>query len=65
MSNAITNLQAAMQKAMVGRPSVGGFPYLAEVLRSAGIKTNEWTQPSCQSLYITKDGPVVMQGHLW
>lgn len=62
MSKAIDNLQAAMQKAMAGRPAVGGFPYLAETLRAAGVKINEWNLPSCQSLYITDNGPVVMQG---
>lgn len=62
MSKAIENLQAAIQKAVDGRPAVGGFPYLAETLRAAGVKTNEWTLPSCQSLYITDCGPVIMQG---
>lgn len=62
MSKAIENLQAAMQKAMAGRPVVGGFPYLAETLRAAGVKINEWALPSCQSLYFTDHGPVIMQG---
>ncbi|WP_455425704.1 DUF1398 domain-containing protein [Dryocola sp. LX212] len=61
MSKAIDNLQAAMLKAMTERPTVGGFPYLAETLRAAGVKVNEWTLPSCQSLYLTDAGPVVMQ----
>lgn len=62
MSKAIENLQTAMLKAMTERPTVGGFPYLAETLRAAGVKVNEWTLPSCQSLYLTDAGPVVMQG---
>jgi uncharacterized protein YbcV (DUF1398 family) len=37
MSIAIENLNSAMQRAMAGRPKVGGFPYLAEVLRQAGV----------------------------
>jgi uncharacterized protein YbcV (DUF1398 family) len=37
MSNAIGNLQAVQQRAMAGRPKVGGFPYLAETLRRAGV----------------------------
>jgi len=41
---------------------VGGFPYLAEVLRRAGVTLNIWSLPSCQSLYLTKEGPVVVQG---
>jgi len=62
MSNAISNLQAAQQRAMAGRPKVGGFPYLAETLRSAGVSRNLWFLPACQSLYLTREGPVVVQG---
>lgn len=62
MSNAIDNLQAALQRAMAGRPLVGGFPYLAETLRQAGVTRNVWTLPAAQSIYLTNDGPVVMQG---
>ncbi len=32
MSKAIDNLHSAQQRAMAGRPKVGGFPYLAETL---------------------------------
>lgn len=35
MSNAIDNLQAALQRALAAKPKVGGFPYLAETLRHA------------------------------
>src|SRR5262245_43758930 len=59
--NAIANLQAAMQRAMTGRPQVGGFPYLAETLRQAGVARNIWTLPACQSIYYTTNGPVVVQ----
>lgn len=62
MSKAIETLQAAQERAMGGRPKVGGFPYLAETLRRAGVKRNLWNLPSCQSLYLTNEGPVVMQG---
>jgi uncharacterized protein YbcV (DUF1398 family) len=62
MSRAIENLNAAQQYAMKIRPKVGGFPYLAEVLRAAGVKRNIWSLPSCQSLYLTELGPVVIQG---
>jgi len=53
---------AAMKAAEAGRPRVGGFPYLAEVLRKAGVTRNVWSLPSCQSLFLTKEGPVVIQG---
>lgn len=59
MSEAIDNVAAAQQKAMKIRPKVGGFPYLAEVLRQAGVTKNIWTLPSCQSVYHTKLGDVV------
>lgn len=62
MSKAIETLQAAQQKAMAIRPKVGGFPYLAETLKQAGVTSNRWTLPACQSVYLTNDGPVIMQG---
>ena len=62
MSKAIENLKAAQERAMAGRPKVGGFPYLAETLRRAGVTRNLWYLPACQSLYLTGDGPVVTLG---
>ncbi|MGA7219618.1 MAG: DUF1398 family protein [Candidatus Sulfotelmatobacter sp.] len=47
---------------MDGRPKVGGFPYLAETLRRAGVTRNLWYLPACQSLYLTKYGHVVTLG---
>jgi uncharacterized protein YbcV (DUF1398 family) len=62
MSKAIDNLNRALEHAAEIRPKVGGFPYLAETLRRAGVTRNIWTLPACQSFYMTKDGPVVIQG---
>lgn len=62
MSKAIDNLNKAMQRAAAIRPKVGGFPYLAESLRQAGVTHNIWSLPACQSLFMTAKGPVVMQG---
>ena len=62
MSKAIENLQAAQQRARAIRPKVGGFPYLAETLRRAGVTRNFWFLPACQSLFLTGEGPVAMQG---
>jgi uncharacterized protein YbcV (DUF1398 family) len=62
MSNAIDNLEAAQKRAMAIRPKVGGFPYFAETLRRAGVTRNFWFLPACQNLFLTKDGPVVIQG---
>lgn len=62
MSKAIENLEAAQKTAMAIRPKVGGFPYLAGTLRHAGVTRNVWFLPACQSLYLTNDGPVMIQG---
>src|SRR5277367_3714739 len=62
MSKATENLEAAQRRAMAGRPKVGGFPYLAETLRRAGVTRNLWFLPACESLYLTEHGPVVIQG---
>jgi uncharacterized protein YbcV (DUF1398 family) len=62
MSNAVDNLTKAMERAAAIRPKVGGFPYLAESLRQAGVTLNVWSLPACQSLFLTDQGPVVMQG---
>ena len=62
MSKAIENLHVAQRRALAMRPKVGGFPYLAETLRSAGVTRNQWFLPACQSVYMTDAGPVVMQG---
>jgi uncharacterized protein YbcV (DUF1398 family) len=47
---------------MAARPKVGGFPYLAETLRRAGVSSNVWFLPACESLYLTDEGQVVVQG---
>ncbi|WP_263358554.1 DUF1398 domain-containing protein [Acidicapsa ligni] len=62
MSKAIDNLTEAMQRGAAIRPRVGGFPYLAAALRQAGVTRNVWSLPSCQSIFITHEGPVAMQG---
>src|SRR6516162_1694333 len=62
MGKAIENLEAALRKAMAIRPKVGGFPYLAETLRQAGVTSNIWSLPSAQSLYLTSQGSVVTLG---
>ena len=57
MSDAIENLKTAQR-----RPKEGGFPFLAESLRRAGITRNLWHLPSCQSIYLTEMGPVAVPG---
>ena len=62
MSKAIENLQRAMERAAAIRPKVGGFPYLAETLRQAGVTRNVWALPACQNIFLTDNGPVAIQG---
>jgi uncharacterized protein YbcV (DUF1398 family) len=62
MSKAIEVLTQSLNRAMTVSPKVGGFPYLAEVLRQAGVHYNYWFLPSLQSIYVTKNGSVVDQG---
>lgn len=52
-------LQTAMQYAFANRPKVGGFPFLAECLRQAGVKKNIWALPGAQSIYVMKDATLV------
>ncbi len=51
-----------MKNAAETRPQIGGFPHFAETLRSAGVTKNLWSLPSCQSVFITNLGNVVMLG---
>jgi len=43
MSKTIEKLEAAQRKAIAIRPKVGGFPYLVEALRQAGVTRNVWS----------------------
>jgi uncharacterized protein YbcV (DUF1398 family) len=61
-SKAIVNLEEALKRAMATRPETGGFPYLAETLRRAGVTRNIWFLPACASIYLTSNGPVASQG---
>lgn len=62
MNDAIQNLEVALRRGMADRPAVGGFPYLAEALREAGVRRNLWYLPAMEAIYLTDLGPVVMQG---
>lgn len=62
MSKLIESLNETQKHAMAIRPKVSGFPVLAEIFRQAGVKMNRWSLPSCQSIYIMKDGSIVQQG---
>lgn len=62
MSALTEKLTQAQKYALSIKPSVGGFPILAEALRQSGIKSNSWSLPSCQSVYVLSEGAVVQQG---
>ncbi|MEV6583227.1 DUF1398 family protein [Streptomyces sp. NPDC051582] len=62
MNTAITKLEAALGRAAAVRPEVGGFPYLAEALRQAGVARCRMAVPSNAMLYLTDAGPVAVQG---
>jgi uncharacterized protein YbcV (DUF1398 family) len=61
MSKATESLASAQQRAMAGRPKIGGFPYFVETLRRAGVARNRWFLPACQSIYFTDNGQVAFQ----
>ncbi|WP_405940917.1 DUF1398 family protein [Streptomyces sp. NBC_00207] len=62
MISATENLRAAFERASAVRPKVGGFPYLAEALRQAGVSRCRMAVPSNAMLYLTTAGPVAVQG---
>lgn len=62
MDDAIQNLEGALRSGMAGRPAVGSFPYLAETLRSAGVRRNLWYLPAREAADLTDLGLVVIQG---
>ncbi|MFD6967624.1 DUF1398 family protein [Streptomyces sp. NPDC059949] len=62
MSSAATTLRDALERASAVRPKVGGFPYLAERLRRAGVSRCRMAVPSNAMLYLTDAGPVAVQG---
>ncbi|MFG2826244.1 DUF1398 family protein [Streptomyces sp. NPDC048434] len=61
MSITTDTLEAALERAAAVRPQVGGFPYLAEALRQAGITTYRHTVASATNLFLTGTGPVINQ----
>lgn len=58
--NSKEKLQKAIEYGMVHRPKVGGFPFLAECLRKAGVKHNIWSLPAATSMYLMDDGEYII-----
>jgi uncharacterized protein YbcV (DUF1398 family) len=58
----VVTVEEARRHGMRIRPAVGGFPYLAEALRSAGVTRFDFVVPSATAVYVTAQGAVVEQG---
>src|SRR5690606_25855701 len=58
--NPKAKLEKAMEYAMANRPKAGGFPFLAECLRKAGVKHNIWSLPSVTGMYLMDDGQYII-----
>ncbi len=58
----VETITAAQERGASIRPQVGGFPYLAESLRLAGVSRIEVTVPSWTTVLTTAAGSVVQQG---
>lgn len=64
MTTVIERIAAAQAHAAAVRPAVGGFPYLAEALRGAGVTRCHFDVPSRTFRYVTTDGSVLHPGAL-
>ncbi|MBY0273838.1 DUF1398 family protein [Candidatus Binatia bacterium] len=60
----VADLVAAREHGMRIRPAVGGFPYLAEAFRRAGVERLDFVVPSATTVYTTDRGEVVEQGEV-
>lgn len=58
----VETITRALERGAAIRPKVGGFPYLAESLRQAGVTRIEVTVPSWTTVLTTPDGSVLQQG---
>jgi uncharacterized protein YbcV (DUF1398 family) len=64
MDSIIDSVAAAAARGMAARPKVGGFPYLAEALRQAGVVKYYFDVPSMSVVYVTDRGDVLQPGIL-
>lgn len=64
MSTIIEKVTAATIHGASLRPKVGGFPYLAEAMRQAGITKNYFDVPSASMVFVTEEGAVLQPGTL-
>jgi uncharacterized protein YbcV (DUF1398 family) len=59
MSSLVQTVMAAQEKAAHIRPKVGGYPYLAEVMRQAGVRRFFFNVPASCGHFVFDDGAVV------
>ncbi|RPA12493.1 DUF1398 family protein [Gordonia sp. OPL2] len=64
MTSIIDAVTTAMARGAAARPVIGGFPYLAEAMRQAGITMNYFDVPSQSMVFVTDDGVVLQPGNL-
>lgn len=64
MTDIIAAIEAAQARAMRVRPPVGGFPYLAEALRLAGVERYLFDVPSASTILVTAEGDILQPGSL-
>ncbi|HEX5369898.1 MAG TPA: DUF1398 family protein [Dehalococcoidia bacterium] len=57
-----SQINTALSYAAGMRPKVGGFPYLAEVLRQTGVTRILVNVPGMTTTFVTPEGSVVQQG---
>jgi len=58
----VDTITTAQRRGAALRPPIGGFPYLAESLRLAGVTHIEVTVPAWTTVLTTAQGSVIQQG---
>lgn len=61
----IASIDVANAHAMAVRPPVGGFPYLAEAMRAAGVEKYLFDVPTMTALYLTDQGDLIRPGRTY
>ncbi len=64
MITARDTVRDALAHAQTIRPRVGGFPYLAETLRQAGVNRIDVTVPGADTIYVLNRAAVAQQGSI-
>lgn len=61
-SHLVESIRVALERGARIRPAVGGFPYLAETLRRAGVERIHCCVPAMATTYVTARGAAIMPG---